>query len=321
MKLARLAALLGWILLFGLVRLPLEDAVSDRLDQELPSRQAALNLEMREQLGQLGFVAAFGGLRSVLASLFYLDTYTAWSEGNWAEMKTKYDLVTQLQPRETLYWEMGGWQLAYNASADVLSQESLAPPVRRKQWREMVQAGVAMYEEGIRNNPESWRLMTRLGDLLQDRYKLQDHAAAAEWYARAAALPGTPSFYRRFEAYARARVPGQERQAWEMLRDFWLAGGENRKPTLAAQLWNLQLRLGLSESEGALPLEEVFLDLALAQETLSRFRLNLSLEPYRELDHFLAQLEEALGLPPEQRTAALLPEMQERQGRLRESIE
>ncbi len=70
-------------------------------------------------------------------------------------------------------------------------------------------------ERGIKNNPDRPQLYETLARLYKD--KLTDHLHASEFYAQAAALPGSPSYNKRFSAYELSFVEGREREAYERL--------------------------------------------------------------------------------------------------------
>src|SRR6187431_2253322 len=77
---------------------------------------AKLNLSLREQIGQGGFLAALSGFRSLVADALWIHAHSAWERTEWGRMKLDFDAVTALQPRSLLFWDGASWHMAYNAS-------------------------------------------------------------------------------------------------------------------------------------------------------------------------------------------------------------
>ncbi len=55
-------------------------------------------------------------MRSVVADFVWLNVTTAWMNQEWFRMGGYINLCTALQPRAPVFWDMGGWHLAWNAS-------------------------------------------------------------------------------------------------------------------------------------------------------------------------------------------------------------
>jgi len=64
------------LLVFGVMKLPAEHALS------FQHRQLqvvdVVNLDLREKIGQLGFVAALSGFRAMLADFLFIQAHVAW---------------------------------------------------------------------------------------------------------------------------------------------------------------------------------------------------------------------------------------------------
>jgi hypothetical protein len=138
--------------------------------------------------------------------------------------------------------------MAWNASAAALHDRSLPNDfLRRRTERQYIELGKDFLERGIRNNPERPQLYESLARLYRD--KLEDHAAAARRYAEAASLPGAREYDERFAAYELSYAPGQEREAWRILRSLYDRGPQERLPTLLKRLKFLQEKLNLPLQE------------------------------------------------------------------------
>ena len=241
--LTKTAFLFVLLLGFGALKLPIERNLA-ATHRRLHFHGAELNLSLREQIGQLGFVAALSGFRSLVADVLFIQAHVAWEETEWGRVLLLFRQVTTLQPRSVLFWDMAAWHMAWNASVAALndrSQPRLA--LRIKTAREYYALGKDFLERGIQNNPERPQLYESLARLYKERYK--NHAAAAEFFAKAAALPGAPSYDKRFAAYELSYCKGREREAYTELRRLYDMGEQERLPTLIRRLKVLENELNI----------------------------------------------------------------------------
>jgi tetratricopeptide (TPR) repeat protein len=243
----RIASVLVIVFAFGLIRLPLEHALLAQ-DRQLHFHGAQLDLSLREQIGQLGFVAALSGFRSIVADVLFIQANTAWERTEWARVLLLFRQVTTLQPRAVLFWDMAAWHMAWNASVAAMNdraQPKLA--LRVKAQREYFDLGKDFLERGIRNNPEKPQLYEALARLYKEKYN--DHAHASELYAKAAAAPGAPSYDKRFAAYELSYCEGREQEAYQELRRLYEMGEKERLPTLISRLKFLEDKLEIPSEQ------------------------------------------------------------------------
>jgi hypothetical protein len=237
------AIILALLLVFGALRLPIEGALTEQ-HRSAYFHQARLGLDLREQIGQLGFLAALSGFRSLVADVLFIQAHVAWERTEWGRVLLLLREATTLQPRSILFWDMAAWHMAWNASVAALHDSTLPNDIaRRKAQREYVALGKDFLERGIKNNPDRPQLYESLARLYKE--KLNDHAAAAKCYARAAALPGAAEYDKRFAAYELSFAPGQEREAYEALRHLYDQGEHERLPTLLKRLRFLEEKLDI----------------------------------------------------------------------------
>lgn len=235
------------LLAFGGLRLPIESALSEE-SYRAHFQQVNFNLDLREQIGQLAFVAALSGFRSLVADIIYLQANGAWERTEWGRLLLLFRQVTTLQPRSILYWEMAAWHMAWNASAAATRDRALPnDDVRRRAQREYFDLGRDFLQRGIRNNPDRPQLYETMGRLYREKYK--NHAGAARYFARAASFPGAPKYDKRFAAYELSHVPGREREAYRALRALYDMGEDERLPTLLRRLRLLEEKLGIPLQE------------------------------------------------------------------------
>src|SRR5712692_7028779 len=245
----RIALVLGMLLAFGVMKLPAERALS------LQHRSAAggqfadmVNLDLREKIGQLGFIAALSGFRAMLADVLFIEAHVAWERTEWGRVVFLFRQVTTLQPHVPLFWDMAAWHMAWNASAAAMNDSSQPRmALRVKAQREYFALGKDFLERGIKNNPDKPELYEALARLYRDKYS--DHAGASDLYAKAAVLPGAQSYDKRFSAYELSYCEGREREAYERLRALYDEGEKERLPTLIKRLNFLEDKLAIPEDQ------------------------------------------------------------------------
>src|SRR5438309_3011781 len=231
----------------GAIKLPIEHdlAVSHRQEN---FRGIEFNLDLREKLGQLGFVAALSGFRSIVADGLFIQAHVAWEQTEWGRVLLLFRQVTTLQPRAILFWDMAAWHMAWNASVAALNDQTQPRlALRVKAQREYFALGKDFLERGIKNNPEKPQLYETLARLYKEKYK--DHASASEFFAKAAALPEARAYEKRFSAYELSYCEGREREAYERLRRLYDAGKNERMPTLITRLTFLEQKLNIPNEQ------------------------------------------------------------------------
>ena len=231
------------VLAFGGLRLPIEHALLET-HRRFHFRSVDFNLGLREQVSQLGFVAALSGFRSLVADVLFIQAHVAWERTQWSRVLLLFRQATTLQPRAVLFWDMAAWHMAWNASTAALHDPAQPrEALRIKAAREYFQLGKDFLERGIKNNPDRPELYEALARLYRD--KLEDHERASEFFAKAAEVPGAHSYARRFAAYELAQCPGREREAYAQLRALYDRGESERLPTLLRRLKELEMKLNI----------------------------------------------------------------------------
>ena len=174
---------------FGAIKLPAERTIFAQHRQE-HFRSVEFNLDLREKLGQLGFIAALSGFRSIVADMLFIQAHVAWERTEWGRVLLLFRHVTTLQPRAILFWDMAAWHMAWNASVAAMNdrtQPRLA--LRIKAQREYFALGKDFLERGIKNNPDRPQLYEALARLYKEKYK--DHEHASEFFAKDASAKRT----------------------------------------------------------------------------------------------------------------------------------
>jgi hypothetical protein len=239
----RILLVLVSLLLIGVAKLPLERQLA-AIHHQLRFRTTELDLSLREQIGQGAFIAALSGFRSLVADLLFIQAYVAWERTEWARVLLLFRPVTTLQPHSILFWDMVAWHMAWNASVAALNDPAQPrQALRVKAQREYFALGKDFLERGIKNNPDKPQLYETLARLYRDKY--HDHEKASEYFALASQRPGAPSYEKRFAAYELSYCDGRELEAYQRLHELYLAGENERLPTLITRLRFLEAKLDI----------------------------------------------------------------------------
>jgi tetratricopeptide (TPR) repeat protein len=238
---------LAVLIVVGLLKLPVERDLA-RLHREEHFRGVEFNLDLREKLGQLGFVAALSGFRGLVADALFNQAHAAWENTQWGRMLWLFRQVTTLQPRVLMFWDTAAWHMAWNASVAAMNDTNQPrQSLRVKAQREYFAIGKELLERGIKNNPDRPELYEALARLYKEKYK--DHERAAEYYDEAAKLPEAAPWDRRFSAYELSYCEGREREAYERLHSLYDEGEKERLPTLIKRLQVLEDKLAIPQEQ------------------------------------------------------------------------
>ena len=235
------------LLVFGAIRLPLEMALT-REHRQASFGNVQLNLGLRSKIGQLGFLAALSGFRTLVADLLWIQAHTAWERVEYGTMYFMFNTITTLAPHNVGFWDGAAWHMAYNASVAVMNDpKEKRIAVKLKKQREYFMVGREFLEHGIANNPKAYILHQNLGAIYRD--KLNDNWNAFLEYDKAAACPNAPTYEKRFAAYELSKVPGREKEAYERLRRLYDMGEQERLPSIERDLKRMEEVLNLPEEK------------------------------------------------------------------------
>jgi len=248
----RKAIAIGLVALFGLVKWPVESAL-DTAQRAANLRKTTLDLSLRAQVSQMGFLAALSGFRSPLAAYLWIEAHNAWektqwNKPQWGRMAGLFNTVTTLQPRSKLYWDMAAWHMAWNASVFALEDKTQpSEAMRIRNQRQYFELGRDFLERGIKNNPDSYQLYFAMGRLLRDKF--EDHCRAAEYFLKAAEFPDAPAYIARTAGYELMKCPGKEHEAYALFKKLYDLGPDERKPSLILSLQELEKKLDVPPAQ------------------------------------------------------------------------
>lgn len=183
-----------------------------------------------------GFYLEFSpGFRTTIADAYWLLTVQYYGEhlkgdGRFDSLPEMLDLVSELSPRFTKVYQFGAYALL-DAGEGQKAYELL-----KRGWRE---------------NPSRWQLAATAGMLVymygQGETK---EKVAADWYAQAAAVPGSPNYVRRLAATLLEKG-GERSKAITMWAQVYAEGDEYAREKAVAALNELLPSAG-SERAAAL---------------------------------------------------------------------
>lgn len=299
----KIAILLFAFLVTGIIRMPVEHALSGEL-RDLNLHREQLDISTREKIDQTAMAAAIGGMRTLVATFFSLHSYTLFGEQRWDELEQTYHTIVDFAPHTEYYWQAGAWHLSYNAASYYIHSSGMSPLRRREAWRSFIHRGRDFLERGIRNNPDDWALHENLALLLGDPNKLpafRDRDAcllkAAKSYEKSAELGSfSPLLMKRLGFYCLARVSGREKEALKMARTLY-QNPKNRKPTLNVLLYVLECHADPERNVDAVALE-IFGDPQKAYDALvAHWQRTREGYPMDGVAKGIASMESRLGIP------------------------
>jgi len=100
------------------------------------------NLDLREQVGQLGFYRGAQWIfRSIVADVLFMQAHVAWNALIGAAYFGCSARFTTLQRARFCFWDMAAWHMAWNASMAAMNDRTRRASLRIKTQREYFALG------------------------------------------------------------------------------------------------------------------------------------------------------------------------------------
>ncbi|MGB0993831.1 MAG: hypothetical protein ACPG32_15355 [Akkermansiaceae bacterium] len=244
---------------FGAAKLRFEHTLTADM-RESQLLQPKLKTNLQAQVGQTSYAVALGGLRSAVAAFMNLKAFNHFDQLDWIKLEETYNTITELQPKGTYYWDTGAWHLHTNAAVYYQENEDLHPLRRYELHKQYVIKGSDLLEEGVKQNPDNWRLHVALAKVWSDYYKYPDLPRTIKHYEDAIACKSMPAslrkMYTRFLFYTMTRVPDRHEEALAMGRELF-KDSRNHLPNLVCCIYALQHTLNVPENQ-RIPDEKLF---------------------------------------------------------------
>ena len=230
------------LLIFGLIREPYENRLRRELTQSrmlLPvlGHSAVSNLTQSALMGTLG------GMRSLLATYFLLESYRHFENYDWEENRRALLFTTYLEPYVESHWVTMVWNRGINAPAWLEVRSNLPEFEKKLRFNEYTLDAIELGKAGLEQNPGSVGIRVQIAEVYRE--KMEDMCGAAEMYRQLMSLEGAPQYSARFYGYFLSECPGREKQAYDHLIDLYWESESNHLPTLIKKIRILQEYLSI----------------------------------------------------------------------------
>ena len=123
-----------------------------------------------------GALAAFGGIRSIVAEVVWFRADRLQDEGRYVELAQLASTLSYLEPHTPEVWSYAAWNLAYNISVMM--------PTHEDRWRWVNAAIVLLRDKGLVINPTESELYRELAWLFELKLGTDLDAAAPVYRAK-----------------------------------------------------------------------------------------------------------------------------------------
>ena len=164
--------------------------------------------ELREKVGQIGFLAALSGFRTLVADLLWIEAHDRLGTGGVRQDEPHVQTVTTLAPHNVNFWDMASWHMAYNASVAVM-EDRKQPKIASGARSASASISCSARITSSTASPTT-RSPLRLYQHARRRStsdKFDDHCAASAAYDKAAACPHALDLRETFRRLRTGQVP------------------------------------------------------------------------------------------------------------------
>jgi len=123
-----------------------------------------------------GAFAALGGLRSIAAEIVWFRADRLQDEGRYVELAQLADILTLMEPHTPEVWSYAAWNLAYNISVMM--------PTNEDRWRWVLAAIRLLRDRGLVINRDSSALYRELAWLFELKIGANIDSAAPDYRAK-----------------------------------------------------------------------------------------------------------------------------------------
>lgn len=230
------------LIIFGMIRSPFEA----RLRREMTDSGMLLPVlghSAVSNLTQSALMGTLGGLRSMIATFFFLESFQRFENDDWDGNKKALLMAIYLEPGQESHWVNLAWNRGINATAWLEHRSGLPDFEKKLRFQEYVLDAIELGRSGLKQLPASVAIRRQIADIYD--IKLRDHCGAAQMYKEMIPLRGAPSFASRFYGYHLAQCPGQERTAYDHLHRLYWETVRNHLPSLYKHLKQLEIKLDI----------------------------------------------------------------------------
>ncbi|MDD3180773.1 MAG: hypothetical protein PHQ04_10550 [Opitutaceae bacterium] len=234
--------MLGTLALTGAILQPVEDCLGKRVS----SAAGEANIPIaRELAGQGVLPALLGGFRGLAADGFWLRAALAWERNDLPATHLLLRLTVLTDPQPLYFWINGARIMAYDMPVWRVRQAGGEMPssIVRRISEEQAQLALDFLKQACRYHYNHPALAVEMANI--HLWRRGDMAQAADYYRRAAEMPGAPHYAARIHAEL-LRLLGRKREAL-----VWLQALHSRLPVneKAAECDIVQARIKELERE------------------------------------------------------------------------
>ncbi|MDF1754175.1 MAG: hypothetical protein P1U89_15430 [Verrucomicrobiales bacterium] len=227
---------------FGLVRSPVENSLRRKMNTAgmllpTPGHSAMA------QMGQSALMGMLGGLRTLVATGYLLDSYRHFDNADWDANRKSLLLATYLEPTEESHWVDLVWHRGINAPAWLETRARLPEIEKRILYHEYTRDAIELGEAGLKNLPKSVEIRKQMAEVYRE--KIKDPCGTAKMYKEMLGLEGAPMYANRFYGYFLSECPGKEKEGYDHLVNLYWEGSHNHLPTLIKKILVLQEELDI----------------------------------------------------------------------------
>lgn len=235
-KLPAGAKILLILLVFGLVRNPVESSLRKEM-KEAKMLLPTPGHNAMAQMGQSALMGTLGGLRTLVATGYLLESYRHFDNDNWDENRKALLLATYLEPTVESHWVSLVWHRGINAPAWLETRAKLPEIETRILYHEYTQDAIKLGEAGLKNLPDSIEIRKQMAQVYE--VKMDDPCGVAKIYGELMRMEGAPTYSARFYGYFLAQCPGKEQEAYDHLYYIYWETKRRRLRQLPSVVKNL----------------------------------------------------------------------------------
>jgi len=308
-KFTNLLVILVVLAITGKIRMPFEQKLAEDLHAHklVPPR---LTLKERSRLKQKAFVATYGSLRPTIAAFMSSATVSLQSNQEWDKIEHTFEEILLLDPYNYYYWDTASWHMVSNAAKDKQNDQSLTEVAKQKVFKEYIQKGKDIIDQGIAVNPDNWKFLELKAKVLSDRFRNPDYAQAIEVNKQLLKMPNLPPHIERIThikiLYQMIQLPERYQEAYDLSLELFQKGSQYHSPIVLNQILISQNH-PLIKVESPMSLIEIYGSAEEALDTMKfKLRGNHKGQKLYGLKENLRTLEEQFDVPIEERLS--LPE-------------
>ena len=205
----------GFVLLLlfsaGVVTHPLEDAAWKEVKHRMPGSLRMENLE--PALGQGLVLGIFGGFRSLMGDIFFIQGYSSWEKRNAEKMQEKFRLATSVSPDLLFFWlnwaRMVGYDLPIWRIYERGGFDAVPDSIQKRLKQEDALKALRILDEAELYHPNHYKIALERAFFYMER--IDNKEIAAEWFLQASLMEGVPHYAARLHARMLEDIGEQEK--------------------------------------------------------------------------------------------------------------